>query len=245
MSGGFAERVRSGFTAAPAYPPSDADRRTVRIAGLDLPLLATTAIAVAVFVLLFDFTRTFIPEPVQDLGRAAPAIRYNAIERAILFGLIPLLVVVFAFRDRPSAYGLRLGDWRWGAGLAGLGCLVMTPLVLILAAQPDFRDYYAISWAPTGDLLLTYILDLASAEFLFRGFLLFALLRAMGPIGLVVATIPFVFVHLGKPEVELFSTMLGGLVFGWLNWRTGSIVWSAAAHIYILTLAVAAVGPPG
>ena len=244
MSGSIFATIRAGFTAGPDYPASDADRRTVRIAGLELPLRATTAIAVAVIVLLFDFTRTFIPEAAQDLGRAAPAIRYNALERTILFGLVPLLVVVFAFRDRPSAYGLRLGDWRWGASLAGLGCLVMTPVVLILAGQPDFRSYYAISWAPTTDLLITYVADLFPAEFLFRGFLLFALLRAMGPMGLVVATIPFVFVHLGKPEVELFSTMLGGLIYGWLNWRTGSIVWSAAAHVYIITLAGAAVGPP-
>lgn len=244
MSGAIAP-IRRGFSAGPAYPANDADRRTFRIAGLDLPLRATTAIFVTTVVLLFDFTRTAIPEPVQDLGRAAAAIRYNALERAILFGLVPLLVVIFAFRDRPSAYGLRLGDWRWGAALAGIGCVVMTPIILALAAQPDFRAYYAISWAPAGDLLVTYIVDLFPAEFLIRGFLLFALLRSMGPMGLVVATIPFVFVHLGKPEVELFSTMLGGLVFGWLNWRTGSIVWSAAAHVFIITLAVAAVGPPG
>lgn len=239
------ERVRRGFGAGPAYPASDADRRTFRVAGLELPLRATTAIFVATTVLLFDFTRTAIPEPVQDLGRAAAAIRYNAIERAILFGLVPLLVIVFAFRDRPSAYGLRLGDWRWGAGLAIFGCAVMTPIVLLLAAQPDFRAYYAISWAPTSDLLVTHVIDLFPSEFLIRGFLLFALFRSMGPMGLVVATLPFVFIHLGKPEVELFSTMLGGLVFGWLNWRTGSIVWSAAGHVYIITLAVAAVGPPG
>ena len=245
MTGALVAGLRRGFGAGPAYPATEADRRTVQIAGLELPLRAMTAIGVATVVLLFDFTRTFIPEQAQDLGRAAAAIRYNALERAILFGLVPLLVVVFAFRDRPAAYGLRLGDWRWGGGLAVLGCAVMTPVILVLAAQPAFRDYYAISWAPTGDLLATYITDLVPAEFLIRGFLLFALLRSMGPIGLVVATIPFVFVHLGKPEVELFSTMVGGLVFGWLNWRTGSIVWSAAAHVYIITLAVAAVGPPG
>ncbi len=243
MTGGLAWRLATSFTAGPAYPADDADRRTFRVAGLELPLRATTAIAVACIVLLFDFTRTFIPEPVQDLQRAAPAIRYNALERSILFGLVPLLVVLLAFRERPAAYGLRLGDWRWGAGLAGLGCIAMTPIVLVLAQQPDFQAYYRVSWASTDYLLVTYLIDLVPAEFLFRGFLLFTLLRAMGPIGLVVATIPFVFVHLGKPELELFSTMLGGLVFGWLNWRTGSIVWSAAAHVYILTLAVAAVGP--
>jgi membrane protease YdiL (CAAX protease family) len=35
------------------------------------------------------------------------------------------------------------------------------------------------------------------------------------------------------------STLVGGLAFGWLNWRTGSILYSAAAHVFILTLLVA------
>ena len=47
---------------------------------------------------------------------------------------------------------------------------------------------------------------------------------------------PFVFGHLGKPELELFSTLAGGLVYGWLAWRTRSIVWGALGHTYILTL---------
>jgi membrane protease YdiL (CAAX protease family) len=60
-----------------------------------------------------------------------------------------------------------------------------------------------------------------------------------------VAVVPFVFSHLGKPDLETFSTLFGGIAFGWLNWRTGSIVYSAAAHIFILTLVIVAVGPAG
>jgi membrane protease YdiL (CAAX protease family) len=60
--------------------------------------------------------------------------------------------------------------------------------------------------------------------------------------GVLVATLPFVFTHLTKPELELFSTLFGGMVYGWLAWRTGSIVWGAAAHIYILTLLIVVAG---
>ena len=55
-------------------------------------------------------------------------------------------------------------------------------------------------------------------------------------------TVPFVLTHVGKPEVELWSTFVGGPVFGWLNWRTGSILWSALGHVYVLTLMELAVG---
>jgi len=231
------------FVRAPAYPPSEADRRTVGILGLDLPIRATAAIVVVTLVILFDYTRTFIPPEIQDLGRSPAGLRFQALERAILFGLVPALVVVLAFRDRLVEYGLGLGDWRWGVGLAVFGCAVMTPLVINLGANdPAFRSYYAVGHAPLGELLITHLLELVPAEFLMRGFLMFTLLRLIGPLGLVVAQVPFVFAHLGKPELELFSTILGGAVFGWLNWRTRSIWWSALGHVYILTLVVVVAG---
>ena len=234
--------VWARFVAGPAYAPSDTDRRTINLLGLELPLRATTALVVVMLVLLFDFTRTAIPFEVQAIGRAPEALRYQALERAILFGLVPVLVVVLAFRDRLTDYGLGLGDWRWGAGLAIGGCAVMTPIVVALGSNPQFSAYYGVSAAPVDYLVVTHLFDLVPAEFLIRGFLMFTLLRAIGPIGLIVALLPFVFAHLGKPEIELFSTILGGAVFGWLNWRTRSIWWSALGHVYILTLVVAVAG---
>jgi len=240
---GVFKRLRAGFARAPAYPPDHADRRTVTILGLEMPLRALTAIMIVTLILLFDFSRTAIPWDIQAIQRAAPAIRYQALERVILFGIVPLLIILLAFRDRPSSYGLRLGDWRWGLGLVIAGCAIMTPIVLALTLNPQFRSYYAVSAAPVGYILTTNVLDLVSTEFLFRGFLQFTLVRAIGPIGVLVAVLPFVFAHLGKPEIELFSTLGGGLVFGWLDWRTGSIVWSSIGHVYVLTLALSAVGP--
>lgn len=227
------------FVDGPAYPASAADVRTVRVLGLDLPLRATTALVVVTLVLLFDFTRTAIPAEIQALGRSAPALRYQALERTILFGLVPALVILLAFRDRLANYGLAVGDWRWGLGLAAAGSAIMTPIVVAIAANPQFSAYYGISGAPVGDLLVTNVLDLVPAEFLMRGFVMCTLLRTIGPLGIVVAQVPFVFVHLGKPEIELFSTLLGGAAFGWLDWRTRSIWYSALAHVYILTLITA------
>ncbi len=228
-------RTWTALTAGPDYPAADADRRHISIAGLHLPVRATVAIAVVVFVVLFDYSRTFLPDLI-DAGRTPEAMRATALERVILFGLVPLSVVVFGFRDRPGRYGLTLGDWRWGFGLTLAGCLAMTPIVLWYATQPAAHDYYAPSSGALGDVAFTNMLDLAATEFLFRGFLMLTLVRAIGVVGVVVATMPFVFVHLGKPELELFSTLAGGLVYGWLGWRTRSIVWGSIGHTYILTL---------
>ena len=235
-------RLAIAFTAGPDYQSTEGDRRIVRVLGLDLPLRASIAILVMTLVVLFDFTRTGIPAEIQAIGRTAGAIRYQALERVILFGLVPGLVVLLVFRDRLGNYGLGLGDWRWGLGLVAVGCIVMTPIIVSIGANAQFNSYYGISGALVVDLLVTNLLDLIPTEFVLRGFLMFTLLRTIGPLGVVVAQLPFVFVHLGKPEIELFSTLAGGTVFGWLNWRTHSIWWSALGHVYILTLIVAIAG---
>jgi len=224
-------------------PPDDAtpaDEATFVLAGLRLPVRATVAITIMVFVVIFDFSRTFIPDELIQYDRNPGMQRLQAWDRVVLFFLVPLLVVVLGFRDRPSRYGLRLGEWRLGAVLAVAGCAVMTPVVLWFASQPDAATYYAPSWSTLPDVLATNLLDLVSAEFLFRGFLMFTLVRAIGPIGVLVATVPFALTHLTKPELELISTLVGGMLYGWLAWRTRSIAWGAVAHTYILTLLTAA-----
>jgi hypothetical protein len=229
-------RLWAAATAGPSYPAEPPDLRTVDLVGLRLPVRASVAVAVVTFAILFDYSGTLLPVGLTSAGRTPTATFGIAIERLVVFGLIPLAVVIFGFRDRPSRYGLTLGDWRWGASLAVIGSVAMTPVVLWFATQAEVRAFYGPSAAPLGQLLLTNGLDLVAAEFAFRGFLMLTLVRVIGPFGVLAATMPFVFAHLGKPELELFSTLGGGLVYGWLAWRTRSIVWGTLGHVYIVTL---------
>lgn len=226
--------------AMPSYPPDERDLRTFRLAGLDLPIRATVVVVAAILIVIFDFQRTLIPDALVQYDRNPGIQRLQALSRVVLFLCVPLLIVLIGFRDKPGRYGLRLGDWRWGLGLALAGCVVMTPIVLLLSGAPDFRAYYAPSYEALPGLLTTNVLDLGTTEFVYRGFLMIALARVFGPIGLVIALFPFTFTHLTKPEAELLSTFAGGAVYGWLTWRTGSIVWGAAAHVYIVTLMIVA-----
>lgn len=238
----WARSLYARATTGPAYPAGDGDRREIDVVGVDLPLRATTALLIVTLVFVLDYSRAFVPPEIQALGRDAAANRYLAVERSILYGLVPLAVVVFLFRDAPRRYGLRLGDWRWGLGLAVVGVTLVSPIILILSGRPEFRAYYGPAGAGLGDIVLTNVLELVPAEFVLRGFLLFTLLRRIGPFALVVVQVPFAFAHIGKPEIELYSTFLGGAAFAWLNWRTGSIAWSALGHVYIQTLVIAAAG---
>ncbi len=132
----MARRYWSKLTTGPEYLADERDLETMDVAGLRLPVRATVAIAVVTVAPLFDYSRTFIPGGLDALGPGPALQRLTQIERFVLLGLVPLAVVIFGFRDRPSRYGLTLGDWRAGAALALVGCAVMTPVVLLFALLP-------------------------------------------------------------------------------------------------------------
>ena len=234
--GSWIGRAWTALVTAPEEQVTAADLRTVNVLGLHLPARASLALVATTLLLLIDFSRVLVPADVQALGRTPPGVLAIALERLVIFFGVPLGLVALAFRDDPRRYGLTLGDAPVGAVLAVVGAVLMTPIVLWSATLPDVRDYYAVSAGPAGEVVAINIVDLVAAEFLYRGFLMFTLVRAVGPVGVLVAVMPFAFSHLVKPVLELLSTLVGGLAYGWLAWRTRSIVWGSIAHVYILSL---------
>ena len=61
-SGSATRRLLGRMLAMPSYPPDAADLRTVRVAGLELPIRASVAIVAVILVVIFDFQRTLIPD---------------------------------------------------------------------------------------------------------------------------------------------------------------------------------------
>jgi CAAX protease family protein len=220
----------------PTYPAEPRDRADLDLVGLRVPALATAFLLLAVVLLMLDRNYDVLPR----FGPLDPrSLRNQGIERLVLFGLLPLGVLV-ALREDPRRYGLGRGDARRALELGSLATVVTVPVIAVIAGLPAIRDWYAPSTSTLPDVLLSNVIDLVPTEFLIRGFVLFALLRAIGPFGVVVAVVPFVMIHIGKPDVEALSTLVGGLVFGWLNWRTGSIWASAAYHVAIQTTVIVA-----
>ena len=232
-------RFLARVAAGPEYPPDSGDARDVAIAGLRLPLRASVAVFATTALLLLDHGQALIPWlPAGGVAGLEPIV----LQRLVLFLVAPLAIIVALFRDEPRRYALTLGDWRWGIGLLVAGLAVMTPIILALSGLESFRGYYGGEPMPLRQEVANHLVELIPAEFLMRGFLMFALWRRIGPLALVVAQVPFVLTHIGKPDVELWSTFIGGSIFAWLDWRTGSVIWSALGHVYVLTLMVVAVG---
>lgn len=220
----------------PTYESRPIDRRTISILGLEVPALATFALALVTVLLLYDRNYDVLPR----WGPIHPgSLRNQAIERFVVLGLLPL-VILLLLREDPRRYGLRIGDWRRGLVIAGALTALSVPVIAVIAQVPVIREWYAPSMTTVPGVTLTMLLDLPATEFLLRGFLLFILVRAIGPLGVIVAIVPFTFTHIGKPDAEALSTLVGGLVFGWIVWRTGSILYSAAYHVVIQTTVIVA-----
>jgi membrane protease YdiL (CAAX protease family) len=233
-------RLYDRAVAGPEYPPDAGDLRDVRVFGLAVPLRASVAVLAATALIVVDQLGLLLSSTTS--AELDGGLRLVSLERFGLFLVVPAAIVVVGFRDRLDRYALRLGDWRAGAVLLVLGLSVMTPIILGLSGLESFRAYYGSVPRPLGVVLANNVVELIPAEFLLRGFLMFALWRRIGPLALIVVQVPFVLTHVGKPEIEIWSTFVGGTVFAWLDWRTGSILWSALGHVYVLTLMLLAVG---
>jgi membrane protease YdiL (CAAX protease family) len=173
-------------------------------------------------ILAVDFYRQLFPAPILD--------------DLLLYLVIPLLVILLIFRENPLHYGLGLGRWREGLAWTAGGVLLMVGMAWLFLRQSDFHDYYVGYYAfrnPDGEFwrgVGLSGLQMFAWEFLFRGFLLFALADSFGPYAIWIQTVPFAMAHFGKPEWETYSSIVGGVLSGWVAYRVRSFYPSWLIH---------------
>ena len=151
----------------------------------------------------------------------------------VYYAVIPVLSIILLLRKNPLDFGLRLGNWRlWGVHLAVIVILGL-PILYWASRMPSVAVYYTLSEFK----LVRYSLEVAVAlfawEFLFRGFMLFGLKEKLGEVSILVQMVPFVLLHFGKPEIEMVSTIIMGIYFGYVAYRSNSCWPAVFMHIYI------------
>jgi uncharacterized protein len=164
----------------------------------------------------------------------------KVIDRFLLYFVIPMLITLLVFREKPAQVGFTLGDWKAGFILTLGGIILISPILFLVGrGDPAMKDYYKplLPGLPWNTLL-----DLFGWEFFFRGWMLFGFARKFGPEAIWLQAVPFALAHLGKPELETFSTIFGGFVFGWVAWRTKSFIYPLLLHWFVgsFTIIVAA-----
>jgi len=158
--------------------------------------------------------------------------RTDWLGQLVYYLALPLLVIV-CLRKNPLDFGLRWGDVKkWGA-YVGITCLVGAPILYIASRMPAFQAYYDIPNFSLWHYVGTISLSLLASEFFFRGVLIFGLRDRLKEASILVQMVPFVLVHFGKPELETLSTILTGLYFGFIVYRTKSFWPAFLIHLFI------------
>ncbi|WP_289297507.1 type II CAAX endopeptidase family protein [uncultured Reyranella sp.] len=157
-------------------------------------------------------------------------------------GLLGIAVAVLPLgRNAPAALGLRPVGWR-PVVLAVVGTTILSFVVSQLGPQPEGVRQVTEGIQGVRALqtlaVLGFLAPLAE-ELVFRG-LLYGWLagRWSNLVAFVVSSLAFAAAH--TEPVHILLVLPLGFWFGWLRWRTGSLVPTIVAHMINNTIAVAA-----
>jgi len=116
----------------------------------------------------------------------------------------------------------------------------MIILIWFVSSTPSFSEKYPHLLSTRNDWGSFYIYEsgmliyMFGWEFIWRGFLLFGLKEKFGYYAVLIQMIPFVILHNGKPVLETFGAIAGGLVLGVLAIRTRSIIYGVITHMGVM-----------
>ena len=181
-----------------------------------------------------------------------PLMKHGLLQRQViaivLQLLVPVLFIWAVHRQRLGDFGLGKGDWRFWLPLTGIVFVIqILVVVLYLSNDPAYiRRYPSLHEARAGGAVFwiwesSRVLYMLSWEFLFRGYLLFALAKRLGMLSCAVQTVPFTLMHIvsAKPISEIYFTIASGLFSGLLTFKCRSVwpvVWLHAAGAVLLDI---------
>lgn len=178
-----------------------------------------------------------------DLAQGAQAVAERLLDGLSALTLLSCLIIAavlllwFLLRKKPlsEAAGLRhCSGWTVGfCAFGAVGLYVLVSLVLALLPEGWMEEYGKAMRLSTETGLIPALAVVAGAplaeELVFRGVIQSRLERAMPVwIAIVLQAVLFGFIH-GTP-VQIGYAFLMGLLFGYIRYRTGSILPTIAAH---------------
>ena len=162
---------------------------------------------------------------------------YNYLSAFVLLGVIAIVVIKYVFKEPLAEYGLQIGDWKfWIPAVLVVGA-VMIALSYPSAKDPQYVAEYPL-YKSAGESMqmfaihaIAYLIFYFGWEIFFRGFMQFGLTDRFGVWGAILVQVALsCIVHIGKPDSEIYSSILGGLVWGIMVYRSKSIWPSIITH---------------
>ena len=179
------------------------------------------------FFILNILPNYFIDNPYSDLYEFL----YWFICDFFVYGILTVVIIKLILKEKTKDYGLTFGDYKSGLFYTLIFISFMIPILWVVSSFPAFVEKYPhLSMAKTDYRIFIYyeigmLFYLYAWEFVFRGFLLFGLYPKFGYYSVLIQLIPFVILHNGKPALETFSAILGGIALGILALRTRSFLY--------------------
>lgn len=169
---------------------------------------------------------------------------YTYLSSFFLFGVLSIIIIKLVFQESLVSYGLGLGNWKfWIPATAVLGA-VMVALSYSSSKDPQFIAEYPL-YKGAGNSFsaflvhsIAYFLFYFGWEVFFRGFMQFGLRDRFGAWGAILVQVSLsCLVHIGKPDSEIYSSILGALVWGIIVFRSRSI-WPAIVTHWMLGISL-------
>jgi|Deesub1362A_J573_1020465.scaffolds.fasta_scaffold00151_4 membrane protease YdiL (CAAX protease family) len=152
----------------------------------------------------------------------------------VLLTLLPLGYMHFVGIKKENV-GLKFNSkesLKYSIGLI----ILASPIMVYASTFKSFQLYYPYWDISSIENFIFYegivlFAIIFNVEFFFRGFLLFSLEKEIGgKMAILLHSILYVFIHLGKPWPEIPYSFFAGLVFGYLALKTRSILPSTLTH---------------
>lgn len=154
--------------------------------------------------------------------------------------ILTALIIKFVFKENLSEYGLKIGNYKTGLIISSFFIFVMVIVIWFVSASPAFTESYPHlssareSWVIFLIFEAGMLIYMIAWEFIWRGFMLFGLEKNFGYYSVLIQMIPFVILHNGKPFLETFGAIFGGIALGILAFRTRSIYYCIITHISVM-----------
>jgi membrane protease YdiL (CAAX protease family) len=160
----------------------------------------------------------------------------------VLFGLIPMGIVKWGFREHLADYGLRLGIIHRTLRTFLPAVPVIVGIALLIGHHSALHEVYPLNEGLRSqhtkigiDIFvihsICYLGYYFGWEFLFRGFMQHGLSERCGvPTAVLIQTTASTMLHYGHPAGEVFGAIIAGLVWGLLAYRTRSILSGFGQH---------------
>lgn len=154
--------------------------------------------------------------------------------------VVPVLIVKLVLEEKINNYGFQLGDYKAGLKYSSLFILFMIPLIWIVSGSQSFASTYPHLQMTRNDwpIFILYetgmLIYMIAWEFIWRGYVLFGLKEKFGYYAILIQMIPFLILHNGKPVLETFGAIFGGIALGILAWRTASFYYCVIIHMAVM-----------